>query len=309
MNATAQPSCPNCASYELDLLGKLPDSNWFAGKLLEKSLSGGVLYRCHQCQLKFRYPVHDTVIYKQLYDNATVSTWPVDIPRPDWDLIVDHILNRLPKGGRVLDFGCYTGGLLGRLNSIYERYGIEINKTAATIATDKLHVQVWQSIEDIPGELRFDVVIASDVVEHVPAPGRLIDKLVGLLADDGILIITTGDAENSLWNRFGANWWYCFYPEHISFISTSWLDYFLRARWLSIECCEKFRHCRRSGVRLFIATLLAHLYGRFPSAFLRLCNELRHMLGRADLTSVPGNGISDDHLFVVLGRKEMPREC
>ena len=303
MNATSNPSCPHCAARQLCSLGKLPDSRWFAGKRLEKPLSGGVLYRCLHCQLKFRYPVHDTVTYQRLYDNEAVSTWPVDASRPDWDLIVNHILQRLPQGGRVLDFGCYTGGLLARLGSSYERHGVEINKAAAAIASNKQLMQVWPSIKAIPNELRFDVVIASDVIEHMPDPGHLIDGLLTLLAEGGILIITTGDADNRLWNRFGANWWYCFYPEHISFLSRGWLGYFSRARGLSVEHCDKFRYCRLSTPHLFLATVSTYIYGYLPSTYLRLRNMLRNMLSRPELTSVPGNGISTDHLFIVLARK------
>lgn len=302
MNTNSNLSCPYCASHELRTLGKLPDSHWFAGKGLEKPLSGGALYRCCRCQLKFRYPVHDTTAYKQLYDNAAVSAWPENAARPDWDLIIGHILQRLPQGGRVLDFGCYTGGLLARLGPNYERHGVEINKAAAALATDKRLAHVWPSVDDIPGELRFDVVIASDVIEHITDPGHLIDRLFALLADDGVLIITTGDADSHLWNRFRANWWYCFYPEHISFLSRAWLDHFSQARGLSIEHCDRFCYLRLSTGRRFFATALTHFYGHFPSVYLRLHNTLRNMLNRPALTSVPGNGVSADHLFIVLVR-------
>ena len=302
MNDNSNISCPYCAAHELRLLGKLPDSRWFAGKHLEKQLPGGALYLCCRCRLKFRYPLHDTDVYQRLYDNTAVSTWPIDAIRQDWELIIGYILQRLPRGGQILDFGCYTGGLLARLDPIYKRHGVEINKAAAAFATDKQLAQVWPSIDEIPSELRFDVVIASDVIEHMSDPGRLIDKLLTQLADDGALIITTGDADNYLWNRFRANWWYCFYPEHISFLSRDWLGHFSHARGFSIERCDRFRYCHLSPWHRFFATALTYIYGYFPSVYLHLSNMLRNMLSRPDVTSVPGNGVSADHLFVVLVR-------
>lgn len=243
-------------------------------------------------------------IYKQLYDNAAVSTWTADGPRLDWDLIIAYIRDGLPRGGRILDFGCYTGGLLARLHTGYERHGVEINKAAAAVAIEGQDAHVWSSINDIPSELRFDAVIASDVIEHVSNPGQFIDGLIGLLTEDGVLIVTTGDADNRLWNRFGANWWYCFYPEHIAFVSRRWFDHFLHGRQLSIERCERFRHSKHSWAAWLLASFLASFYGRFPSIYLRLGNLLRHLFDRPDLASVPGNGISADHLFIVLGRNE-----
>jgi 2-polyprenyl-3-methyl-5-hydroxy-6-metoxy-1,4-benzoquinol methylase len=302
MNEKSNVSCPHCSAHDVGLLGKLPDSRWFAGKRLEKQLPGGDLYRCRNCQLKFRYPLYGADVYRQLYDNAEVSTWTVDAVRRDWELVTRCITRHLPRGGSILDFGCYTGDLLARLDPIYERYGVEINRAAAAVATAERRVQVWPSVSDIPSGSRFDVVVASDVVEHMSDPGRLIEDLFSHLADDGILIITTGDADNYLWNRFGANWWYCFYPEHVSFISRAWLDRFSIAHGHFIERCENFRYCPLPGWKLFPATALTYIYGRLPSVYLDVTNWLRNKLGRSEMTSIPGNGISADHLLVVMAR-------
>jgi 2-polyprenyl-3-methyl-5-hydroxy-6-metoxy-1,4-benzoquinol methylase len=287
---------------EVTLVGKLQDSHWFAGKYLTTSFSGNNLYQCRHCHLKFKYPLLDAASYQQLYDNASISNWSADTIRPDWDLIIGHILAHLRQGGRVLDFGCYTGGLLARLGSAYERYGLEINRAAADVASKELCRRIWTSIDDIPGGLRFDVVIAADVVEHVPDPIGLIDELTKLLDNDGILIITTGDADNYLWNRFGANWWYCFYPEHIVFLSKAWLGYLFRRTGLTITHCESFRYCRKSAINRIVDTVLTYGYGWFPVAYVRLGRLLKKILARPEMTSVPGCGISADHLFIVLTR-------
>lgn len=302
MTEDSDPSCPHCASQALNCLGRLPDSEWFAGKKLEEPLSGGKLYQCCRCRLKFRYPVHDTTTYLQLYDNAAVSTWRRDTARADWDLIVSYIQQRLPEGGRVLDFGCYTGGLLDRLGSAYERHGVEINKAACALATADGIGHIWSSLEEIPRQLRFDVIIASDVIEHISDPGQLIDRLLTHVTDVGAVIITTGDAHSDLWNRFKANWWYCFYPEHISFLSKAWLDNFSHSRGLSIEHCDRFNYLNLPRGRRFFATVLTYLYGYFPRVYFRFRNTVRQIFGHPTLISAPGIGISADHLFIVLIR-------
>lgn len=307
MNAQPDPVCPCCGDHNLLRIGKLPDSHFFAGIRLSQPLPGGHLYRCRHCQLKFRHPAHDAAIYEQLYDNATISTWPTDSFRPDWDLIVRHILEQLPQGGRVLDFGCYTGGLLSQLGSAaYERYGIEINRAAAAVASKNADARIWSAVDDIPPDLRFDVVIAADVIEHMPNPMDLIDRLTALLTDRGILIMTTGDADNSLWNRFGANWWYCFYPEHVAFLSKGWLDYLSQVRRLSVVHTETFRYYRQPPVRRFFDTIFTYCYGWFPASCLLLGGLLMKILGRPHVTSFPGNGVSADHLFIVMTRTVEP---
>lgn len=261
------------------------------------------MYRCARCLLKFRHPVPDPGIYKQLYDNEIVSTWPSDAARTDWGLITNCLHQQLPQGGRVLDFGCYSGGLLGQLGLAYDRYGVEINHAAARIAAEKHHGHIWPSIDKIHGDMRFDAVIVSDVIEHMVNPMETLKKLESLLADRGTIIITTGDADNCLWNRFGAHWWYCFYPEHISFISKAWLNFLSSQTGLSVRHCETFRYSEQSIAQRFKDTLLAYCYGWFPAVYLGLGGMLTKMLGRPAMASVPGNGISADHLFIVLARE------
>lgn len=307
MNRQPAEACPCCGSHNLQRIGKLPDGNFFSGTRLSSPLPGGNLYRCHHCRLKFRHPVPDDAIYAGLYNNATTSTWPAESLRPDWTLIKRHVLKHLPQGGRVLDFGCYTGGFLARLGSgVYERYGIEINRTAAAIASQHADAPIWSTVEDVPGDLHFDIIVAADVIEHVPNPMDLIDRLTALLTDRGILILTTGDADNFLWNRFGANWWYCFYPEHIAFVSKDWFYYLSRAREVSIILLDTFCYQRQLPVHWFFNSIFTYWYGWLPQSYLYLRNLFNNALGRPGLTSVPGNGVTADHLFVVLTRKARP---
>jgi len=296
-------SCPCCGDLDLCKLGELHDSDRFAGARLTRKLPGGGLYRCQRCRLKFRYPTHDAGAYSALYDNDAIETWPADSVRPDWNLIVDHVLKQLPAGGRVLDFGCYSGGLLGRLGPKFDRYGVEINRAAAAHASGLIHGPVWASLDAMPADLRFDVIIAADVIEHMQNPRDLINTLSAWLSDDGILIVTTGDADNFLWNRFGSNWWYCFYPEHIVFVSRKWLDYLVATSDLVLVRCHSFRYQHQAVLRRIVDTCSAFWYGLHPVSYLGFIAQLRRVLGRPDVTSVPGNGISADHLFIVLRRK------
>jgi 2-polyprenyl-3-methyl-5-hydroxy-6-metoxy-1,4-benzoquinol methylase len=295
-------SCPCCAGKDLSEIGRLPDSQWFAGTRLEQPLPGGWLYRCHNCSLKFRNPAQTAEKYAKLYDNVATTTWSANTFRPDWDLVARHIARQLPHGGSVLDFGCYTGGLLSRLGAQYQRNGVEVNRAAANVASQNIGSNVWSSIDEIPDELRFDVVIAADVIEHVTNPLLLVEQFTSKLSEDGVLILTTGDADNFLWNRFGANWWYCYYPEHIVFISKDWLQYISKAAGVVVVRCEFFRYFKFSLLGRIVNWMLTYFYGVFPTAFLGLVRLFRKMLGRQKSTSIPGAGISRDHLFVVLSR-------
>jgi SAM-dependent methyltransferase len=253
--------------------------------------------------LKFRFPAQSEATYQKLYDNAVVTNWSEGTVRTDWDVITNYLSKHLSEGASVLDFGCYTGGLLSRLDRGYKKYGVEINARAANMAAAGANAVVWTSRTDIPKNQRFDAIIASDVIEHIAKPLQFLEEVSSFLKEDGVLIFTTGDADNPNWNRFGANWWYCYYPEHISFISRAWLDMSLKPIGLRIQHCETFRYARLPVTRLLSDWLLTYLYGLFPRAYLGLKNHLEAMINTGKIRGAPGNGVSRDHLFVVLRPK------
>ena len=55
-----------------------------------------------------------------------------------------------------------------------------------------------------------------------------------------------------------------------------------------------------------IETALTYCYGWFPSAYLSTVGAFRKMRGRSGASNVPGNGISADHILVVLTRRGAP---
>lgn len=296
----SKPCCPACGVGNPSFLGSLPDSEWFAGKHLAIPLAGGFLFRCTQCWLKFRFPLESPETYRMLYDNATTSTWATSGRREDWNLILSEIESLKPQGGRILDFGCYTGGLLSRLEPRYQRFGIEINQHAANIAEEKASARVWPTIGDVPSDIRFDVIVLADVVEHVPNPKEVIELLGEKLDRNGVIIVTTGDAENHLWNQFGANWWYCFYPEHISFISKTWIQRIFGSRGWSIIDCRPFRYRGIGWMHRMRECVLAFAYGRLPRAYLNILRAIKRFSRYDTAPSIPGNGVSPDHLIVII---------
>jgi hypothetical protein len=134
-------------------------------------------------------------------------------------------------------------------------------------------------------------------------PRTLLEALAKKLTGDGFVVVTTGDGDNFLWNFFGANWWYCFYPEHITFISEAWLRRALQPRGWRVLDCKRFRYIEMNLGRRIRELMLACVYGVFPRAYLFAGNALRRLLGRGSVTGVAGNGASADHLLITLARR------
>jgi SAM-dependent methyltransferase len=292
--------CPDCGGQDLHLIGALPDAAVFAGKRLDQPLAGGTLYACRTCSLTFRAPVLDGRLYQHLYDNSLAEAWTLDESRQDQKLVLAYLYEHVSSGGRILDVGCYAGALLGSMDSRFEKFGIEINSTAADIARSRFKITTWSSLDQIPTSLRFKAIIATDVIEHLTSPRHFIESLLPWLEEDGIIVITSGDAANIWWKVVGPRWWYCAFAEHISFISKPWLSYHSQALNFRVIKAQRFRYKKLRFRWLMYGSLL--LYSLCPFLHSRTIKVLGRIRGRVSATSAPGLGISADHLFIVVSR-------
>jgi methionine biosynthesis protein MetW len=103
------------------------------------------------------------------------------------------ILNLIPPGKKVLDVGCASGYLAKRLNQKDGQvFGIEIDKKATQKARQYCQKVINADVERIeklpfPNQF-FDVIIYSDVLEHLKRPDLVLMKLKKYLSNDGFII-------------------------------------------------------------------------------------------------------------------------
>lgn len=306
-NASAL-KCPDCNGTDLKVIGPLHGVQVFAGRRARIPLPDSKLYLCRECELRFRTPILSAHEYDHLYDNDEALSWADTTDRVDWSLITRYLSANVPVGASILDFGCYTGGLLGRLDARYSRKGIEINAAARALASERLGAEMLPSLEAVPPGEKYDVVTAVDVIEHFPDPGRMILALLSVLKVGGVLIITTGDSDSPFGRAMGSRWWYCFFPEHLSFISERWAR-----RWLSTTKCpatlvtvERFRHVRLTVLRYASQVVMSAFYILAPDLYVRLIEWTKRMIGRDPAVHPPGAGLTRDHIFLVIRKTGIP---
>lgn len=266
------------------------------------ALPASRLFCCHACGLRFRHPVLSRSAYDALYGAGDPGCWSDEGERQDWALISDFISSQGTSKSGILDFGCHTGGLLARLGPDHSKMGVEVNPNAAAVAEARAGVPVFPSLDALPHDRRFDFVTAVDVIEHFSNPGDLIGSLLAKVKPGGFLIITSGDAESVLWRLAGARWWYCYYPEHLAFISESWVRGWLRtsAQPASVAWLRRFRYLKLSLARFARLALQAAIYYLAPRAYLWSISRLKRALSRDGGVEPPGVGLSKDHLMLVL---------
>lgn len=284
-------------------LGALPQVGVFARRDARNVLPASRLYRCLACALAFRHPTLAPSAYEALYGNADpASTWPGGPDRVDWGLIEEHLARNAPAGASVLDFGCHSGGLLQQIGPRYARTGIEINQNAAKVAREKTGAEVFPDLQSLPSGKRFAVVTAVDVVEHFADPGRVIASLLGVVRPGGTLIISTGDADAWLWRIAGARWWYCYYPEHLAFISERWIRIWLRrtAQPVRVAGVRRFRYLRHPPLRYTRQVISTLMYHVAPDVYAWLVRRLARRSGPEGHVYPPGSGLTRDHVLLVV---------
>jgi SAM-dependent methyltransferase len=299
-------ACRLCGDTRIRCLGAIPDSDYFAGRVLQHPINGGYLWRCDACESMFRHPVLRTSTYMDLYADGAADEWSADEGREDLAIIRGIIAQKARPGG-VLDVGCGAGGFLLTLPAELTKYGVEPSVAAAAAARKRGVSVPAQTLAQLAPHAEFDVITIIDVIEHVADPGELLDQALPHLAPGGSLIIATGDAGNVLWHRvFRSRFWYSSFPEHITFPSLRYFHIWHEGRGLQVPKAVQLKYRR-------IPFWQAALYFGSQAAYL-LSPWLLNRVGRGiewlrrapwprrRFFSPGGPGMFTDHQIVMIQR-------
>jgi SAM-dependent methyltransferase len=189
---------------------------------------------CPQCDLEHTSPMPDEHELKYFYESfynfgggsestyTRVRRWFLFSPLYRFWLLIDGDVSfHSFKGrGRLLDFGCNEGrGLQIYRNNGFEAEGFEINEKAATVARSNGFKVYTGPLDDFLPEKLYDVVVLSNVIEHVHDPVKLLLQMRRLLAPGGRLWINCPNTRSLYRHIFGRLWINWHLPFHLTHFS------------------------------------------------------------------------------------------
>lgn len=263
--------CVSCGAPARSL-GRLPDSNLFAGRSVNGTLPGGHLYRCSACRLGFRHPRLPKQELDALYAAGSDTGWTWEAAdRTDWTLAARTLAELAPAAQRVLDVGCFDGAFLASLPAPLAKDGMEIMAAAAERAESRgvrIVARDFASLADVAAG--YDAITAFDVIEHVEDPLEFMKLIARALKPDGLLMLSTGNLDAWSWSLMRNRYWYCAIPEHISFLSVRWFERAAHSLGLHLTRVAKYSHAKPTLKRRMFETAANMTYLMAPSAIAAL---------------------------------------
>ena len=251
-------------------------------------------WQCNSCDSYFTQNIILEDDAKKIYSDNKTNKWNyTEFQKDKTEDVLYEIRSILKKGCNVLDIGCNDGNFLNfAKNNGANTFGVEFSRIGRDTCIKNGH-RVFSSMLEIGSELKFDLIFAFDLVEHLYDISSFIGECQKMLKTGGKLIILTGNPNSMSAKMACERWWYINNPEHIIFPSRKFFS--------NIDgfCLENY-----------IAVYNSRGYYRISiNCFWRIQNILKifikFFLGRYDGLPL----IDKDHALIILKKMDYEKDC
>lgn len=131
---------------------------------------------------------------------------------------------------RLLEVGFGAGSLLeAAVADGWDVEGVEVSESAVVHAREAGYKTFWGELQDARyADSSFDVVVASELLEHLPAPATMVGEVARILRPGGLFWATTPNAKGLSSRMLDLDWSVICPPEHLQLFSETGLKIMVR---------------------------------------------------------------------------------
>ena len=194
------------------------------------------LYKCKKCNLIFSEYINSNL--EDAYSNVEDERYIQQIPykKKNFELLFSKISSFLNNNHKVLEIGSYYGILGSIIKPHVKNYtGVELSRHASEYSKKNYNLNVINESLDkfLRKNILFDVIIMSDVIEHLDNPFNVLSLIEKNLEPNGIFIFTTMNMD-ALLPKIMRGKYHWIMPQHKFYFSNSTLRYFLKRNNMDI---------------------------------------------------------------------------
>lgn len=167
------------------------------------------IFLCQNCEFQFCPTAKDLLKLYQSMDDEEYTDSGTERKRQFQAIFKELIPHISPSYNKSLDIGCGSGLFVEIFaDNGFDAYGVEPSKSLAKYCKAKNLKVTNGTIEDLPLDVKFDIITLVDVIEHVTDPKSLVKEAVKHLKINGILCILTPRVDSYARKVLGLNWWH-----------------------------------------------------------------------------------------------------
>ena len=245
---------------------------------------------CEKCQIIFSdliFNFDDNNLeqkYSEVIDEKYISQ--MSYKKKYFKKMFSKVLPFIQKNSSVLEIGSYYGALgsiIKKHPKIMKYKGLELSKHGARYSSEKFGLEIInETIEDHSKKnLKYDLIILADVVEHFNNPFRDFELLHGMLNDNGVLAFTTYDMD-TIYPKIKKQNYHWILPFHLFYFSERSLTKILSEKKLKL--IKKINDPRYVSLQYLLEKLLL-IFPKFNFIwnFLIKFNFLKKLTIKVDL--------------------------
>lgn len=174
--------------------------------------------------------------FVNLYNNRLFKGY-----RPFHHMYWVRYLKKVKQNGKLLEIGCGGGFFLKWAEKYWDTYGIDISEYAILRARKKLKKTnlIIGDINNLTSYYKnnyFDIIVAFDVFEHLKEPDFVLNKILKIIKNSGIFIITAPNLSSISLKWKGENWFGFRDKTHLSLLTNEeWLFLLRKNQFYIIE--------------------------------------------------------------------------